>query len=35
VRWIDLHEDDVDEVQMAKWVRQAARLPGWDPGRPG
>ena len=28
-RWIDLHEDDFDEAQMAKWIRQAAALPGW------
>jgi hypothetical protein len=33
-RWIDIHEGDgVDEAQMAAWVRQAAALPGWDPGR--
>ena len=35
VRWIDLHEEDgLDEAQMATWVKQAAALPGWDPGRP-
>jgi hypothetical protein len=28
-RWIDIHEDDLDEAQMAKWVKQAAALPGW------
>ena len=28
-RWIDIHEDDLDEVQMATWIRQAAALPGW------
>ena len=29
-RWIDIYEDDVlDEAQMAKWVKQAARLPGY------
>ena len=28
-RWIDIHEDDLDEAQMATWVRQAAALPGW------
>lgn len=28
-RWIDIHEHDLDQVQMAKWVRQAAALPGW------
>ena len=29
-RWIDVHEDDLDETQMASWVKQAAALPGWD-----
>jgi len=33
-RWIDIHEDDLDEAQMATWVKQAAALPGWVPGRP-
>lgn len=33
-RWIDVHEEDFNETQMATWVRQAAALPGWDPGRP-
>src|SRR5438445_13317503 len=36
-RWIDIHEDDLDEAQMATWVKQAVALPGWDPsllGRP-
>jgi hypothetical protein len=28
-RWIDIHEDEIDETQMAKWVKQAAALPGW------
>ena len=28
-RWIDVHEDDLDEAQMAEWIRQAADLPGW------
>ena len=28
-RWIDIHEDDLDEAQMAKWVKQAAAIPGW------
>ena len=28
-RWIDIHEDDLDEAQMAAWIRQAAALPGW------
>jgi hypothetical protein len=33
-RWIDIREDDLDEDRMAAWVKQAAALPGWDPGRP-
>ena len=33
-RWIDIHEDDLDEAQMAIWVKQAAALPGWVPGQP-
>jgi hypothetical protein len=28
-RWIDVHEHDLDTAQMAKWIRQAADLPGW------
>ena len=28
-RWIDIHEDDLDESQLAKWVQQAAAIPGW------
>ena len=28
-RWIDVHEGDLDEAQMAKWMKQAAALPGW------
>ena len=30
-RWIDIHEHDLDEAQMTKWVKQAAALPGWTP----
>jgi hypothetical protein len=31
-RYIDIHEgDEFDEAQMAKWVKQAAALPGWIP----
>ena len=30
-RWIDIHEDDLNEGQMATWVKQAAALPGWVP----
>ena len=28
-RWINVHEDDLDEAQLATWVKQAADLPGW------
>ncbi len=28
-RWIDIHEDDLDEAQIASWVKQAAAIPGW------
>jgi hypothetical protein len=31
VRYLDIHEDDpIDEPQLAAWVKQASRLPGWD-----
>jgi len=28
-RWIDIHEDDLSEAQLARWIKQAAALPGW------
>jgi hypothetical protein len=28
-RWINIHEGDLDEAQMTKWLKQAATLPGW------
>jgi len=29
-RYLDIHEDDpIDEAQLADWVKQAARLPGF------
>ena len=28
-RWIDVHEDDLDEAQLTKWVKLAASIPGW------
>jgi len=32
VRYLDIREDDKpDEAQVAKWVKQAAALPGWVP----
>jgi hypothetical protein len=31
VRYLDLREGELDEAQVARWVRQAAALPGWVP----
>jgi hypothetical protein len=32
VRYFDIHEgDELDPARMAKWVKQAAALPGWVP----
>ncbi len=31
-RWINIHEDDFDEAQLTKWIKQASKLPGWDIG---
>jgi hypothetical protein len=32
VRYLDIHEHyPLDEAQLAKWIRQAAALPGWVP----
>lgn len=28
VRYLDIHEDDLDETQFRSWVEQASRLPG-------
>ncbi len=28
-RWIDIHEGDLDEALVVKWVKQAAAIPGW------
>jgi hypothetical protein len=33
-RYMDIHEGELDEAQLAKWVKQAAALPGWIPGQP-
>jgi uncharacterized protein YdeI (YjbR/CyaY-like superfamily) len=30
-RWINIHEGEFDEAQIEKWVKQAAKLPGWSP----
>ena len=29
VRHLDIHEGELDEAQLATWVKQAAALPGW------
>jgi hypothetical protein len=30
VRYLDIREsDEVDEKRLARWIRQAAKLPGW------
>ena len=32
VRYLDIHEDDeIDEKTLASWIRQASKLPGWEP----
>jgi hypothetical protein len=28
-RWIDVHQDNLDEAQLVAWLKQAAALPGW------
>jgi hypothetical protein len=33
-RYIDIREGELDEAQMATWVKQAAELPGWRPTKP-
>jgi len=30
-RYVDIREGELDEAQMAAWVKQAAALPGWIP----
>jgi hypothetical protein len=29
VRYLDIHEGELDEKQLASWVKQAAAIPGW------
>jgi hypothetical protein len=31
VRYLDIDDDQLDESQLATWIRQAAALPGWIP----
>jgi hypothetical protein len=34
VRYFDIYEDDeLDEVQLTNWIKQAAALPGWNLGQ--
>lgn len=33
-RWINIHEEDLDEAQLEAWIKQAAAIPGWDGGSP-
>ena len=34
-RYLDIYEDDeLDEKQLAKWIKQAASSPGWNGGSP-
>ena len=36
VRYLDIREgDNVDEVQLIRWVKQASQLPGWGNVRRG
>jgi hypothetical protein len=33
-RYLDIREGELDEKQLATWVKQAAAIPGWDGGSP-
>jgi hypothetical protein len=34
-RYLDIYEDDqLDEYLVARWIKQAASIPGWDGGSP-
>jgi hypothetical protein len=28
-RWINIQEGELNEAQLAKWIKQASKLPGW------
>ena len=30
VRYLDIHEGELDEARLAPWVKQASELPGWS-----
>lgn len=32
-RYADIREGELDEKQMASWIKQAAAIPGWVPGQ--
>lgn len=33
-RYLDIHEDDeLDEAQLTRWIKQAAAIPGWHSGK--
>jgi len=33
VRYLDIRQDDeIDDKQLVKWIKQAASIPGWEPG---
>ncbi len=32
-RYVNIHEGELDEAQLARWVKQAAAIPGWAPGK--
>lgn len=35
LRWIDIHQgDQLDDAQMATWLKPAGAFTGWVPSRP-
>jgi hypothetical protein len=30
VRYLDIHENELDEAKFTAWVKQASRLAGWS-----
>jgi hypothetical protein len=33
-RYVHIDDKGFDEAQLADWIKQAASLPGWQPGKP-
>lgn len=31
VRYVHIHESEFDEAHLARWIKQASRLQGWEP----